>query len=431
VSLFALADCNNFYASCERVFDPSLRDRAIVVLSNNDGCVVARSDEAKALGVAMGVPFFQVKALLARHRVAVFSSNYSLYGDMSRRVMETMGQCCPDMEIYSIDEAFLRLDGMPRDPQQWSLEMRARVLQATGIPISVGVGPTKTLAKLANHVAKRVSRTPFYGIGDPLDQRELFEQLPVTVVWGVGRRWGQRLVATLGISTVEQLRRASPRLIRRHLSVVAERMVRELNGEACLGLDAVQPNRQIICSRSFGTRIHALPALEQAVSNYAARACSKLRRQQLLAAGIQVFLHTGLHDIQPYSNALAVALPQPSADSRRLIRVARWLLRRIHRPGYAYQKAGVMLLDLAPASQPRQGDLFNPGTDNMRLMQVVDEINRLQGRDCVFFAAQGCVSAAVQGGAGTVQGIDRPWQMRMGHRSPRYTTCWAELPGVR
>ncbi len=414
--LFALADCNNFYASCERVFAPDLEARPIVVLSNNDGCVVARSNEAKALGIGMGVPLFQVRPLLQRHGVAVFSSNYSLYGDMSRRVMETLGQFCPDREIYSIDEVFLRLDRMSDDPLRLCWQMRERVLRDTGIPISIGLGPTKTLAKLANHIAKRVAQTPVYWVRDPDAEGELFEQLEVGEVWGIGRRWAQRLQSGLGIERVEQLRRASPGLIRSHLSVIGERIVRELNGEPCLDLESVQSNQRIICSRSFGTRIHELPLLQQALSHYAARACAKLRGQQLMAKGVQVFLHTGFHDAQPYSNARAIALPTASADTRRVIRVAKWLLGRIYRPGYAYQKAGVVLLDLVSARQPQQGDLFHPPTDNPEMMRLLDRVNQRMGRDRIGFAAQG---------------IQRPWAMRQAHRSDRYTTCWKELPSVR
>ncbi|QFY88003.1 Y-family DNA polymerase [Magnetovirga frankeli] len=415
MTLFALADCNNFYVSCERVFDPRLQGRPVVVLSNNDGCVVARSNEAKALGIKMGVPLFQVKPLLRRHNVAVLSSNYSLYGDMSRRVMEILGQARPEREIYSIDEAFLRLDNLPVEAESFSLDLRAQVLKATGIPISIGLGATKTLAKLANHIAKRVIQGPVYWIRSPQAESALFDQLPVNDVWGIGRRWAQRLESGLGISTVEQLRCASPRLIRSHLSVIGERIVRELNGQACLDLESVQPNQQIICSRSFGCRIHELPLLEQALSNHAARACEKLRRQQLLANAVQVFLHTGLHDARPYSNALALPLPSPSADSRQIIRLARWLLRRIYRPGHAYQKTGIILLGLGSAQGPQQADLFLPSRESPRLMQLLDGINQKIGSNSLFFAAQG---------------TQRPWQMRMAQRSPRYTTCWKELPQV-
>lgn len=214
MTLFALADCNNFYASCERVFDPSLEGRPIVVLSSNDGCVVARSNEAKALGIPMGVPFFQVKRLAKQHRVRVFSSNYSLYGDMSRRVMDILGANCPDIEVYSIDEAFLRLDRMPESPGSLALRLQHQVFRSTGIPISIGLGPTKTLAKLANHIAKRIEMRPVHRIDSPGQETELFKRLPVTEVWGIGRRWGKRLQSGLKISTVEQLRNASPRLIR-------------------------------------------------------------------------------------------------------------------------------------------------------------------------------------------------------------------------
>ena len=414
MTLFALADCNNFYASCERVFQPGLEGKPIIVLSNNDGCVVARSNEAKALGIPMGVPFFQVQKLAAQHGVTVFSSNYSLYGDMSRRVMDILGSNCPDMEIYSIDEAFLRLDNMPEAPDRLSLRLHHEVLKSTGIPISIGIGQTKTLAKLANHIAKRVVKQPVYWIESPEKERALFRLLPATEIWGIGRRWGKRLEQGLNITTVEQLRSASPKLIRSHLSVTGEKIVQELNGESCLDLETTQDNQQIMCSKSFSTRINELPLILEAISNYAARACVKLRSQNLLASGVQVFLHTGFYDTKPYSNSIGIPLPTASADSRHIIRVAKWLMRRIFREGYPYQKAGIMLLDLTPAT-PAQTDMFNPNTDNVQLMQVVDKINRFMGKDQVFFAAQG---------------VQRPWKMKMAHRSSRFTTNWRELPTV-
>jgi DNA polymerase V len=413
---FALVDCNNFYVSCERVFQPRLEGRPVLVLSNNDGCVVARSNEVRALGIPMGVPFFQVRKLVERHGVEVFSSNYSLYGDMSRRVMAILGDACPELEIYSIDEAFLRLDQRSAANDHFALHLRARILQQTGIPVSVGIAPTKTLAKLANHVAKRVRKVPVHRIDDPEQQQPLLRQLPVAEVWGIGRRWAQRLQEDLGIHTVEQLRRAPPALIRRHLSVVGERIVRELNGEVCLDLQEVAPNQQILCSKSFGQRVQDLASLQQAISSYAARACVKLRRQQLLAGRIQVFLHTGFHDPNPYSNSAGISLPSASADSRLVIELAKRLLASIYRPGYPYQKAGIHLMDLRSRHQPRQGDLFLPPPEGeLPLMRTLDNINRQLGGNGLFFAAQG---------------LHHPWRMRSEHRSARFTTCWQELPQV-
>jgi DNA polymerase V len=335
---------------------------------------------------------------------------------MSRRVMDLLTHACPQTEVYSIDEAFLQLDGMPEGAEQLSQRLRDQVFKATGIPISIGIGPTKTLAKLANHIAKRVVQQPVYSIRSPEAEHALFRQIPVTEVWGIGRRWGQRLASGLGVTTVEQLRNTPPAVVRTHLSVVGERIVRELNGEACLELETIQPNQQIMCSKSFGTRIHDLTLLQQAISNYAARACVKLRDQQLLARGLQVFLHTGFHDDNPYSNALTLPLPVPSDDSRRIIRLAKWMMNKLFRPGYPYQKAGILLLDLTSARTPTQNDLFVTMPDNPRLMRTIDTINRHMGRDQLFFAAQG---------------MQRPWGMRSEHRSPRYTTCWQELVRVQ
>ncbi|OGT88944.1 MAG: hypothetical protein A2514_08485 [Gammaproteobacteria bacterium RIFOXYD12_FULL_61_37] len=410
--LFALADCNNFYASCERLFNPALIGRPLIVLSNNDGCVVARSNEAKALGIGMGVPFFQVRELARRHGVAVFSSNYSLYGDLSQRVMAVLAGFSPDMEIYSIDEAFLRLDRLPQPPLELAREMRDRVRQWTGIPLSVGLGPTKTLAKLANLIAKK-SGEGVYQIERPEQLRGLLARLPAREVWGIGRRSADRL-RSLGIETVEQLRRADPKLIRSHLSVVGERIVRELNGTPCLGLEETQPNQQILCSKSFGQRVTTLPPILEAVSNYAARAGERLRRQGLCCRHIHVFLQTGRHDAKVYSNALSAGFPAPTADSRPLIQTAKALAQRLFIEGYRYQKVGVILLDLID-TQRIQDDLFIPKTDNPRLMQALDTINARLGTGEIFFAAQG---------------VQRPWRTQNEYRSPRYTTCWSELAGV-
>ncbi|MBU0501588.1 MAG: Y-family DNA polymerase [Gammaproteobacteria bacterium] len=410
--LFALADCNNFYASCERLFNPALAGRPLIVLSNNDGCVVARSNEAKALGIGMGIPFFQARKLVERHRVAVFSSNYSLYGDISRRVMAVLAGLCPDMEIYSIDEAFLRLDRLPHEPLALAREMRDRVRHWTGIPISIGLAPTKTLAKLANLIAKKSGEGVFQ-IERPERLHGLLARLPVKEVWGIGRRSAERLQA-LGIETVEQLRRADPRQIRRHLSVIGERILCELNGTPCLDLEETQSNRQILCSKSFGQRVTTLAPILEAVSNYAARAGERLRRQRLCCGHIHVFLQTGHHDARVYSNALSQGFPTPTSDSRQLIRVAKGLAQRLFLEGYRYQKVGVILMDLAE-SRRIQDDLFTPRNDNPRLMQALDAINARLGADEVFFAAQG---------------VQRPWRMQSGYRSPRYTTCWNELARV-
>ena len=412
--LFALADCNNFYASCERLFQPALNNKPVIVLSNNDGCVVARSNEAKALGIGMGIPFFKARKLVQQHGVKVFSSNYALYGDMSRRVMSVLGSFCPDMEIYSIDEAFLQLNRMPQPPMELALKMRQRVHKWTGIPISIGIAPTKVLAKLANNIAKK-QKTGQFLIRDAIDIRDQLRQLPVTDLWGIGKRSTARLAA-INIHTIDHLRQADPDLIRRHLSIVGERIVHELNGISHLDLEEIQPNKQILCSKSFGHRITTLPPILEAVSNYAARAAEKLRTQGLATSHLRVFLQTGVHDANVYLNSLSHSFLIPTADTRHLLHAAKRLAQQLFVEGYRYQKVGVMLLDLIDRRLVQE-DLFLPQEqkDKPKLMHAIDNINKRLGRDELFFAAQG---------------VQRPWRMISDHRSPRYTTCWSELATV-
>jgi DNA polymerase V len=415
VKIFALVDCNNFYASCERVFDPRLKHRPIVVLSNNDGCIVARSNEARALGIPMGVPFFESKAVIQKHNVAVFSSNYQLYGDMSQRVMDSLRLFAPDMEVYSIDEAFLRLDPLqPRDLVDYCATLRAKVMQWTGIPVSIGIGPSKVLAKVANRVAKKKTDDGVFDIRSREAQDAILKTLEVDKLWGVARKWAERL-GRIGIETASQLRDASPTIIRKQLSVVGERIVRELRGQSCIGLEDIQPRKNILSSKSFGNLLTKKEPLEEALANYAARACEKLRQQNSRAQAVYVFVQTnGFRKTdKQYNNALTCPLTVPTSDTRLIISAARFCLSRIYKPGYRYKKTGIMLMDLIPASleqkhlfadtDPRPGD---------HLMGVVDRINRDHGPDTVFFGAQG---------------VAREWKMRCGSRSPRYTTQWDEL----
>ncbi len=413
MKVFALVDCNNFYASCERVFDPRLKNRPIVVLSNNDGCIVARSNEVKALDIPMGVPFFEQKALIRKHDIAVFSSNYQLYGDMSQRVMDSLRRFAPDMEVYSIDEAFLRLDHLqPRDLIEYCTTIRTKVLQWTGIPVSIGIGPTKVLAKVANRVAKK--QTGVFDIRDQKTQDAILKTLHVRKLWGIARRWAERL-HRMGIETASQLRDASPVIIRKQLSVVGERLVRELRGQSCLDLEDVQPRKNIMSSKSFGNLLTEKAPMAEALANYAARACEKLRQQNSRAQAVYVFVQTnGFRETDAqYSNGLTCTLTVPTSDTRTIIEAAKFCLNRIYRPGYRYKKTGVMLLDLIPAALEQQ-HLFadsdqRPGD---RLMATVDRINEDHGPDTVFFGAEG---------------IHREWKMRCGSRSPRYTTQWNEL----
>lgn len=425
--LFALVDVNNFYVSCERAFNPKLCGRPVVVLSNNDGCAVARSSEVKALGVKMGTPWFQLQDLARQHGIVALSSNYTLYGDMSNRVMTLLRSYSPNVEVYSIDESFLSLNGLAGrwpSPTAMGQDIRRRVLAWTALPVCVGIGPSKTLAKLANHIAKK--QPAFVGVCDlasmpAADMDALLAQIEVGEVWGVGRKIGERLRAA-GIATAQALRMAPPKWLRAEFGVVMERTGDELRGVSCLALEEVAPaKQQIISSRSFGDMIVTEAELGEAVSLYVARAAEKLRQQGSVCNAIHVFVMTNqfrLNDRQ-YNNGITVPLQDASNDTRALTVAALAGLKRIYRPGYLYKKAGVMLLELTPGAQ-RQGSLFDPagaGAERSgRVMSALDALNSRFGRDTV-----------VVGSAGT----RKRWAMRSENRSPRYTTNWDELPRVR
>lgn len=419
---YALVDCNNFYVSCERVFNPALAGRMVVVLSNNDGCIVARSNEAKAAGIPMGAPYHQWRQLLEKNNAAVFSSNYQFYGDMSQRVMGSLAMFAPHMEVYSIDEAFLQLDVCaPENLPDFARDSRQRILQWTGIPTSFGLAPTKTLAKIANHMAKKYSEDGVFDMRCPKVQGAVMGHLPVEEIWGISSRRGQRL-RQLGIETAWQLRQADPRYIRQHFSVVEERMVLELRGQPCLALEAPAPRKNIMSSKSFGQLVMDLPSLKQALANYAARACEKLRAQHSKTQGVYVFITTNKHRKQDkqYRASLAWGFDSPTASTAEVIGLATGLLERLYRPGYKYKKVGLMLLDTVPDSH-HQGDLFTPppSRKNHQLMAVMDELNSAMGQDTVFHLAQGTAKKTANG---------PQWQMRRDKRSPCYTTKWTELP---
>ena len=423
MAVFALVDCNNFYASCERVFQPALENKPVCILSNNDGCIIARSNEAKALGIKMGDPWHKRKAFCQEHGVAVFSSNYTLYGDMSRRVMLCLQKFTPDVEVYSIDEAFLQLDGFEYlNLEEYGTTIRRTVYGCTRIPVCIGIGPTKTLAKVANHLAKaRQKQGIGSGVLDLCDRNVRNVVLPVIAVediWGVGRRWGKRLQA-MGIHTAAQLRDAEPKAMRQVFSVVMERMVHELRGTSCLGLEDIQAKKNIMSSRSFGRMVTDKGELLEAVSSYAARAAEKLRRQGSRANGLYVFLQTNRYRPRhpQYQNSATCSFVLPTSDTGEIISAARSSINCLYRAGFQYHKCGVMLLDIAPASTV-QGDLFHTVDYERsdRLMQVVDRLNARMGRGTVGFAARG---------------IKRSWEMRQELRSPRYTTRWDELVQVK
>ena len=412
----ALVDCNNFYASCERVFQPALRGKPVVVLSNNDGCVIARSNEAKALGVEMGAPWHLNREKFAGAGVVVKSSNYTLYGDMSARVMKTLLSFSPVLEIYSIDEAFLGLEGFDNRLEHHAQALRATVLQWTGIPVSVGIAPTKTLAKVANRLAKK---DPASGgvrvLMTAADQERALAQLELTDLWGVARRLSERLKAQ-GVTTPLALRNANPKLIRQTFGVVGERIVRELRGESCIDIEEIAAKRKsLIASRSFGRPVETLTEMQEAVAAYASRAAEKMRRQNLTTANLIVFVETNPFRKQDrqYGASQSAQLPIATADTGRLVAAALGALVAIWREGYRYKKAGVMLLDLAPANAV-QGSLFATpdSTASQARMRALDVINRRYGRGTLMIGAAGVKSA---------------WRLRRAHVSKNYTTSWSEL----
>lgn len=420
--MFALVDCNNFYASCERVFQPALEGRPIVVLSNNDGCVVARSAEAKALGIPMGKPWFKVAPAVRGAGVVVFSSNYALYGEFSRRVMQTLTQFSPRLEVYSIDECFLDVGGHRGDLTALGQAIARTVRRWTGIPVSVGIAPTKTLAKVANRLAKKgqAGQGPVCHWGEVAAPREALAALAVEDIWGIAARWGGRL-RQAGVATALALAEADPSWLRRLGGVVLERIGRELAGSSCLPLELVPPaKKQIMVSRSFGERLSSLTDLQGAVAAFAARAGVKLRRERLRAQAVTVFVQTSpFADAEPwYANGVTLILERPTQDSGRLVQCAQEGLTRIFRPGLRYQKAGVLLMDLTPAGA-EQGLLFASQTPDspatMRLMTCVDTLNREPARRVVCHAREL---------------VSTRWQMRQQRKSVNRPTDWAHLPVV-
>jgi DNA polymerase V len=414
----ALIDCNNFYVSCERVFQPDLADKPVVILSNNDGCVVSRSQEVKDLGVKMAAPWFQLKDIAKKHGIVALSSNYTLYADLSNRVMRLLAQFSPDQEVYSIDECFLDLSGMT-DLSQHAQHMRQTIKQCVGIPVCVGIGASKTLAKLANHVAKKQplfnSVCNFNQLSDT-QLAALFDNIEVGNIWGVGRQTNLRL-QEMGITTVLALKRAPAKRIRAEFGVVLERTVAELNGIACLELDDFTPHRsQIICSRSFGKNVILLDELEQSVIAYTSRAAEKLRQQKSLACCIHVSIRTNPHQTKEpqYQPGLSLPLAEPTDDTRVLCHASLAGLRRIYRSGYTYQKVGIMLSGII-AAQDLPRTLFEDVAAQQKsaaLMKTLDQINRRMGSGSVQLLGEG---------------INKSWAMKRGNVSKLYTTELGEL----
>ncbi len=420
--MFALCDANSFYCSCEAVFQPRLWGKPVVVLSNNDGCVIARSPEAKALKIPMGAPAFQWRRHFAENQVEVFSSNYALYGDMSRRVMQVLRQHAAAVEVYSIDEAFLSLEGIAMSQlEAHGALVREKVLRWTGIPIGVGIGATKVLAKLANRAAKKAGGVLVLDHQGEKGQA-LIEEWPVKELWGVAGRLEKRLAA-LGIYTAGQLARAKLSLLRQSFGVVVERMAMELRGVSCLKLEEIQPDRQnICCSRSFGQPVYDLESLRQAVATHATRAGEKLRRQGLAASAVCVFLMTNRHrpELPQYHPQAGRELLVPTCFTLELVGECQRILQAIYRPGYRYVKAGVLCLGLVP-DDDKQASLFrsvDPAREKKEraLMAAVDKLN-------------------LYGGSGTVRtataGFRHKWSTRRDRMSPCYTTRLEDVPRVK
>lgn len=422
--MFALVDVNSFYASCETAFRPDLKGRPVVVLSNNDGCVIARNTEAKRAGVKMGDPYFRQKDLFRRYGVVCFSSNYELYADMSSRVMSTLEAMSPRCEIYSIDEAFCDLTGVRncRVLQEFGQELKDAVYQNTGLAVGVGIAQTKTLAKLANHAAKKWQRQTggVVDLSNQDRQRKLMATLPVDEVWGVGRRISKKLEA-MGIKTVLDLADTDIRFIRKHFNVVLERTVRELRGEPCLELEEFAPVKQeIVCSRSFGERITDYDAMRQAICSYASRAAEKLRGEHQYCRFISTFVKTSPFALNEpyYGNSASVKLLTPTQDSRDIIAAATRSLDAIWKDGHRYQKAGVMLGDFF-SQGIAQLNLFDdnaPRRGSEKLMEVLDHLNAKEGKGALYFAGQG---------------IQQQWAMKREMLSPRYTTRYEDLLQVK
>ncbi|HBC5606501.1 TPA: translesion error-prone DNA polymerase V subunit UmuC [Klebsiella oxytoca] len=420
--MFALVDVNSFYASCEMVFRPDLRGRPVVVLSNNDGCVIARNHEAKLLEIPMGAPYFKMKSQFERHQVAVFSSNYALYGDMSQRVMTLLEELSPAVYQYSIDEAFVNLSGIHRteELEAFGRHVRSTLLQCTGLTVGVGIGPTKTLAKLANYAAKRWPK--FEGVVDlslQARQRKLLAKVAVGEIWGVGRRMAKKL-NDMGITTALELAEMPASLIRKHFSVVMERTVRELRGESCLEPEEYMPTKQqIISSRSFSQKVSEYGPMREAICSHAVRAAERLRAQHQYCRYVSVFLKTSpfaSNDVY-YGNDAGTEIHIPTQDSRDIVAAAVKCLETIWREGHRYQKCGVMLGDFFSRGVTQLGlfDDYRPRANSEQLMEVLDFVNRREkGR--LWFAGQG---------------ITRSWEMKRHRLSPAYTTRFSDLLRVK
>ena len=417
---FALCDGNNFYVSCERVFDPSIQNKPVIVLSNNDGCVIARSNEAKALGIVMGEPVFKCEGLIKKHKIHVFSANFPLYGCMSGRMMSTLSQFSPNLEQYSIDEAFLSLDGFEnQDLFKYAQKIRYTVKRDTGLPVSIGIAPTKTLAKVANRIAKKSSAATaaadcVFCFTDQQHIDSCLEKVSVEDIWGIGSGKSE-VLKRHGIENALQLKQAPDSWIKKNLTVVSLKTVWELRGISCLPLEEIAPDKKGIgISRTFGRETQSFEELQEAIAAYVARAAEKLRGQGSVCGFIQVFIATNpFKGTNQYSNAISIDLSPPTAYTPHLIEVAATLLKRIYKP-LAYKRAGILLAGIQAGSSTQEF-LFDETYQDSRkqnLMKVMDRYNSNTNYGKMFWAAEG---------------VEKPWFLKQTHRSRRFTSRWDEI----
>jgi len=418
-NMFALIDCNNFYASCERVFNPSLNNQPVVVLSNNDGCVIARSNEAKALGIPMGAPAFQIKQLLNKHNIHVFSSNYALYGDMSARVMNILSNFSPELEVYSIDEIFLKLEGFNLyDLTQYGWNMIDLVKRSTSIPISIGIAPTKSLAKVANKIAKKFpERTKgTYVIDTPLKVEKGLKWTEIGDVWGIGRQYLRKLLG-IQVTNAWQFTQLPNEYVRKEMSIVGLRLQRDLSGIPTLDLEEVAVKKNIAVTRSFEKMYTDLEDIRERVATYASKVSLKLRKQNSCCQIAYLFLHTNRHreDLPQYANGISIRMPFETNSTMVITKAAITGLKRIYREGFQYKKAGIIVMGLTPDTQKQLGLFYNEDPRHKVLMQTIDRLNK-NCFDQVKFGAQD---------------LSKVWKMQQNHLSKRYTTRLSELIEIK
>ena len=413
--MIALADCNNFYASCERVFNPGLKNKPIVVLSNNDGCIIARSNEAKVLGIKMGVPVFQVRDIIDNNNVYVFSTNFALYGDMSSRVMSLLSDISPEIEIYSIDEAFMNFTGV-KDSVHLASRMKSVVTKSTGIPISIGIAATKTLSKVANYFAKKQTANGVYALTEQQQIVQALKELPVSKLWGVGSRH-LRMLNSYGINTAYDFIQLNEEWVLEKMTIMGLRMQRELKGDPCFGIDAYPSRKKNIrTSRSFGVKVKSLQTIQESIIAHAARCAEKLRIENSCARYVSVLLRTNPFSKSQdyYYGYKYINLEIPTNDSMEIVNAAKILLGSIYKEGLIYTKSGVIVGDTVPADQVQLNLFYSEQGREKRknLYKSVDFINQTMGRDKIQLLGQG---------------IAKKWKLKQENLSPCYTTRWTDL----